>query len=70
MKPGITGWAQVNGRNAISWSQKFELDLWYVQHLSLSNDLKIMFKTINYVLGARDVNASASETMPPFNGGN
>lgn len=70
VKPGITGWAQVNGRNAISWQQKFEYDVWYTEHCSLSLDLKILFKTAAKVFSSKDVNAGKSETMPVFKGNN
>ena len=56
VKPGITGWAQVNGRNAISWKRKFELDVYYVEHVSLALDLKILWMTVGKVLGSKDVN--------------
>lgn len=68
VRPGITGWAQVNGRNAISWTRKFELDVWYVDHCSFLLDLKIIFLTIKKVLIGEGINASVSETMPPFSG--
>ena len=68
VKPGITGWAQVNGRNHVSWEQRFELDTYYVSHVSLKLDLIILFRTIYKVVFAKDINASASETMPVFEG--
>jgi undecaprenyl phosphate N,N'-diacetylbacillosamine 1-phosphate transferase len=68
VKPGITGWAQVNGRNAISWSQKFAFDLWYVEHISLSLDLKILFMTAVKVLVAQGINSDTSVTMEKFRG--
>ena len=70
MRPGITGLAQVNGRNTISWAKKFALDVEYVDRLSLALDLKILLKTIKIVLAARDVNSSDDVTMPPFDGTN
>ncbi len=70
VKPGITGWAQINGRNAISWSQKFEYDVWYVDHISLGLDLKIILKTISNVFAAKDINASEEVSMERFNGKN
>jgi undecaprenyl phosphate N,N'-diacetylbacillosamine 1-phosphate transferase len=70
VRPGITGWAQVNGRNAISWQQKFEYDVWYVQHLSFKTDLKIVFLTLKKVGAAQDVVANAQTTMEKFNGHN
>ena len=68
VRPGITGWAQVNGRNALSWEERFELDVWYVEHVSLSLDLKILIKTIGAVLGRRGITARGSVTMPKFEG--
>jgi lipopolysaccharide/colanic/teichoic acid biosynthesis glycosyltransferase len=70
VKPGITGWAQVNGRNAISWQQKFEYDLWYIQKQSFILDLKIVMLTLMKVFKTQDVNASGQITMEPFNGKN
>ena len=66
--PGITGWAQVNGRNAIAWDQKFELDVWYVEHRSLWLDCKIILLTILKLFRRDDVNAPGSATMPEFMG--
>ncbi|MBU2527247.1 MAG: sugar transferase [Bacteroidetes bacterium] len=68
VKPGITGWAQVNGRNAISWQQKFEYDVWYVDHLSFLVDLKILFKTFVKVFKREGINAVNAATIEPFNG--
>ncbi|ABR73482.1 sugar transferase [Actinobacillus succinogenes] len=68
VKPGITGYAQVNGRNAISWEQKFELDAWYVEHQSFWLDLKIIAKTIQKVIAKDDINAADDATMPKFEG--
>jgi lipopolysaccharide/colanic/teichoic acid biosynthesis glycosyltransferase len=70
VRPGITGWAQVNGRNAISWGRKFELDVWYVDHLTLWLDVKIIFITIKKVLVREGINSSAEITMEPFTGNN
>ena len=70
VRPGITGWAQVNGRNAISWSKKFELDVWYVDHLSLTLDLKIFFKTIKKVFVREGISAEGQATTEAFNGYN
>jgi len=70
VKPGITGWAQVNGRNSISWNRKFEYDVYYVDHLSLLLDLKIIWLTIKKVYQKEGVNQSASRPMNPFNGSN
>lgn len=70
VRPGITGWAQINGRNTISWDQKFKLDVWYVENLSLKTDIKIIFLTIKKVLYKEDINSSENVNMPPFNGNN
>lgn len=70
VRPGITGWAQVNGRNAISWQQKFEYDVWYVDHVSFWLDLKIIFLTIRKVLVREGISAEDSATMKPFTGNN
>ena len=66
VKPGITGWAQVNGRNSISWEEKFELDVWYVDNPSFILDIKILFLTIKAVLSSKGVNASDKVTMKKF----
>ncbi|MBC5841458.1 MAG: sugar transferase [Flavobacteriaceae bacterium] len=68
VKPGITGWAQVNGRNAISWDKKFELDVWYVDHISFLLDMKIIFKTILKVIKSEGITAADAATIEPFNG--
>ncbi len=68
VKPGITGWAQVNGRNSISWEKKFELDLYYVSHISLWLDLKILGLTLWKVIRRKGVSAPQSNTMPEFMG--
>ncbi|OOF39304.1 sugar transferase [Rodentibacter mrazii] len=68
VKPGITGHAQVNGRNAISWEQKFELDIWYVENQSFWLDLRILFKTVQKVIAKDDINAVNDVTMPKFEG--
>lgn len=70
VRPGITGWAQVNGRNAISWTKKFELDIYYVQHLSFFLDVKILYKTFLKVIKSEGVNQSAARPMQPFTGNN
>ncbi len=70
VRPGITGWAQVNGRNAISWTKKFELDVWYVDHCSFLLDLKIIFLTIKKVFVREGINSDTSATMEPFTGNN
>lgn len=67
-KPGVTGWAQVNGRNAISWEDKFALDVWYVDHRSLWLDVKILWLTVMRVLKRQDVNVDNIGTMPEFFG--
>lgn len=68
VKPGITGWAQVNGRNTISWQERFELDVYYVDHLSFWLDLKILLLTIKNVLKREGINAKGSATMEAFKG--
>ncbi len=70
VRPGITGWAQVNGRNAISWQKKFELDVWYVEHCSFLLDLKIVFLTVKKVFVREGISSSTSITMEPFTGNN
>ena len=72
VRPGISGWAQCHGRNAISWTEKFKLDVWYVDHVSLLTDLKVIFITIKKVLFKEDINQVGGEwaTMDPFNGNN
>lgn len=68
VRPGITGWAQVNGRNSISWEEKFDLDVWYVDNQSFFLDLKILWLTIKKVIAREGVNADGHETMWPFRG--
>ena len=70
VRPGISGWAQCHGRNAISWTEKFKLDVWYVDHVSLMTDLKVIFITIKNVLVRKDINSATSATMEIFNGHN
>jgi len=70
VRPGLTGWAQVNGRNAISWEEKFAFDLWYVAHQSLCLDLRILGRTLGRVLARRGIAAAGEATMPPFRGTN
>ena len=70
VRPGITGWAQVNGRNAISWTKKFELDVWYVDHISFFLDLKIIFLTMRKVFMRDGINSENDATMEDFNGNN
>lgn len=70
IKPGITGWAQVNGRNSISWTKKFELDVYYVDHISFLLDLKILWLTALKVLIREGVNQADNSPMKPFNGSN
>ena len=68
VRPGITGWAQVNGRNALSWEEKFACDLWYVEHRSLRLDLRILWLTVRQVLRRSGISHGASVTMPRFTG--
>jgi len=70
VKPGITGWAQVNGRNALGWRERFELDVWYVDHQSLWLDLKILLLSVGAMLRRKGINAEGHATMPPFRGNN
>ena len=70
VRPGISGWAQVNGRNNLSWTEKFKLDVWYVDHVSLITDLKVIFITIKNVLMRKDINSETAATMEAFNGNN
>ncbi|MDL2241529.1 sugar transferase [Bacteroidales bacterium OttesenSCG-928-L03] len=68
VRPGITGWAQVNGRNAISWKQKFEYDVWYVDHISLGLDIKVLHLTVLKVFKSEGINSGTKETMSKFTG--
>lgn len=68
VRPGITGWAQINGRNAISWDEKFALDVWYVDNRSLWLDIKILWQTLAAVLSRNDISAAGDATMPKFTG--
>ncbi|MEZ9768957.1 sugar transferase [Vibrio breoganii] len=68
VRPGITGWAQVNGRNSISWSEKFKLDVWYVDNRSLLLDVKVIFLTLKKVFLKEDISADGHATMPEFKG--
>lgn len=68
LRPGVTGWAQINGRNAISWSEKFILDVWYVENHSLWLDIKIIALTVKRVIKSNDISAAGDETMPKFTG--
>lgn len=70
VRPGISGWAQCHGRNAISWTEKFKLDVWYVDHCTLWTDIKIIFITIKNVLLRKDINSETAATMEAFNGNN
>ena len=70
VRPGISGWAQCHGRNAISWTEKFKLDVWYVDHCTLWTDIKIIFITIKNVLMRKDINSAEAATMYPFDGTN
>lgn len=70
VRPGISGWAQCHGRNAISWSEKFKLDVWYVDHCTLLTDIKIIFVTVKNVLMRKDINSATAATMEVFTGNN
>ncbi|MCV6548123.1 MAG: sugar transferase, partial [Cohaesibacter sp.] len=70
VKPGLTGWAQINGRNAITWEQRFELDLWYIKNQSFALDLKIILMTIPTVILQQGISAPGHATMPKFKGSN
>ena len=70
VRPGISGWAQCHGRNAISWTEKFKLDVWYVDHCTLWTDFKVIIITIKNVLMRKDINSATAVTMEPFNGSN
>jgi lipopolysaccharide/colanic/teichoic acid biosynthesis glycosyltransferase len=70
VRPGITGWAQVHGRNNITWAEKFKLDVWYVDHLTFATDLKVIFITINKVLRRSDISKEGQATTVAFNGRN
>ena len=70
VRPGISGWAQCHGRNAISWTEKFKLDVWYVDHCTLWTDIQVIFITIKNVLMRKDINSATTATMEPFNGNN
>ena len=70
VRPGITGWAQVNGRNAISWTKKFELDVWYVDHVSFATDVKVFFTTFKKVFKSEGISQAGQATMEVFNGKN
>jgi len=68
VRPGLTGWAQVNGRNALSWEQKFELDVWYVDNVSLGLDLRILALTLTSVVSGEGISADGEATMARFKG--
>ena len=70
VRPGISGWAQCHGRNAISWTEKFKLDVWYVDHCTLWTDIKVIWITIKNVLMRKDINSATAATMEAFNGHN
>lgn len=70
VRPGITGWAQVNGRNAISWEAKFKLDVWYINNQSLLLDIKILLLTVKKIFIREGINADGHATMEPFKGSN
>ncbi len=69
VRPGITGWAQANGRNAVSWDERFKMDVWYVDHRSFGLDARILFRTLGAVISREGVSAPGSETTEPFQGG-
>ncbi len=68
VRPGLTGWAQINGRNALSWDEKFAFDIWYVDNRSFALDLRILWSTVRKVLFREDISAAGEATMPPFTG--
>lgn len=68
VRPGLTGWAQINGRNALSWEEKFEFDVWYVEHRTLILDIKILYKTLTVLIKRTGISASDTVTMPEFLG--
>ncbi len=70
VRPGISGWAQCHGRNAISWTEKFKLDVWYVDHCTLWTDIRVIIITIKNVLMRKDINSATAATMELFNGSN
>lgn len=70
VRPGISGWAQCHGRNAISWAEKFKLDVWYVDHVSFLTDVRVILITIKNVLMRKDINSATAATMEAFNGNN
>lgn len=70
VRPGITGWAQCHGRNAISWQRKFELDVWYVDHISFLTDCRVIWITVMKVIRRADINSDTAATMDAFNGNN
>lgn len=70
VRPGISGWAQCHGRNAISWTEKFKLDVWYVDHCTLWTDIRVIFITIKNVLLRKDINSATAATMEAFDGTN
>ena len=70
VRPGISGWAQCHGRNAISWTEKFKLDIWYVDHCTLWTDIRVIFITIKNVLMRKDINSATAATMEYFDGTN
>lgn len=70
VRPGISGWAQCHGRNAISWTEKFKLDVWYVDHVSFLTDVRVIIITIKNVLMRKDINSATAATMEAFNGSN
>lgn len=70
VRPGVTGWAQCHGRNSISWKEKFDLDVWYVDHISFLTDCEVILTTVKKVVRREDISSATSATMEPFNGNN
>lgn len=68
LRPGLSGWAQINGRNALSWDEKFEMDVWYVDHCSFALDVRILWRTVTAVFSRSGITADGEATMPPFQG--
>jgi len=68
IRPGITGWAQINGRNSISWEEKFKLDIWYVDNINIKTDMNILFLTVKKILRSEGINSDTNVTMPFFTG--
>ena len=68
LRPGLSGWAQINGRNALSWDEKFEMDVWYVDHCSFALDVRILWRTVTAVFSRSGITADGEASMPPFQG--